>query len=467
MDSFYHALDVNTLTSLSETFPYAITEGARMHCATIASDVGGIPYIIEHGVTGLLFHPQDAEALGACISRLAESRAMREQLGENLYEKASREFSIDATVGKQLEIYQTILRRTARAKEKRRGVLICGAYGKGNAGDDAILKAILAQMRHIDPDMPIYVLSHNPKQTRLRYHVGSVHAFDPFAFLPIMRRTKLFLSGGGSLIQDETSTRSLHYYLMSIRMYGCGIGPVHSASNRRHAAKVIDRCVDAITLREDLSAEELRSMGVTRPAVHITADPALLLQPGTDGAVDSFLLSQKLDPAGGYALFVLRPWHEFAQKKQCFVEPAEYVHEKYGLTPVFFALEPNRDLGVTREVRAALRCESVLLPTPEDETLIIGMMKRMRLVVSMRLHTLIFASSVGAPLVAVSYDPKVTGFMRYIGQKHCTAFETLTPEGLKSEIDAALAAQERYDVSHLHALAEENEQIARKLMEEA
>ena len=183
--------------------------------------------------------------------------------------------------------------------------------------------------------------------------------------------------------------------------------------------------------------------------------------------MDSFLLSQKLDPAGGYALFVLRPWHEFAQKKQCFVEAAEYVHEKYGLTPVFFALEPNRDLGVTREVRAALRCESVLLPTPEDETLIIGMMKRMRLVVSMRLHTLIFASSVGVPLVAVSYDPKVTGFMRYIGQKHCTAFETLTPEGLRGEIDAALAAQERYDASHLHALAEENEQIARKLMEEA
>lgn len=104
-------------------------------------------------------------------------------------------------------------------------------------------------MRHIDPDMPIYVLSHNPKQTRLRYHVGSVHAFDPFAFLPIMRRTKLFLSGGGSLIQDETSTRSLHYYLMSIRlakrcgnkvlMYGCGIGrsiPRPTAAMRRRSS---------------------------------------------------------------------------------------------------------------------------------------------------------------------------------------------------------------------------------------
>ena len=121
----------------------------------------------------------------------------------------------------------------------------------------------------------------------------------------------------------------------------------------------------------------------------------------------------------------------------------------------------------SREVASELPFACPMLSAPSDEKLIIGMMKRMRLVVSMRLHTLIFASSVGAPLVAVSYDPKVTGFMRYIGQKHCTAFETLTPEGLKSEIDAALAAQERYDVSHLHALAEENEQIARKLMEEA
>ena len=98
------------------------------------------------------------------------------------------------------------------------GVLICGAYGKGNAGDDAILKAILAQLKAIDRDMPIYVMSHDPAQTRLCYHVGSVHVFDPFAFWPLMRKAKLFVSGGGSLIQNETSTRSLNYYLTTIRM---------------------------------------------------------------------------------------------------------------------------------------------------------------------------------------------------------------------------------------------------------
>ena len=93
---------------------------------------------------------------------------------------------------------QTILRRTATPKKKKYGVLICGAYGKGNAGDDAILKAILAQMKAIDRDMPVYVMSHDPAETRLRYHVGSVHVFDPFRFWPLMRRCRLFISGGGA-----------------------------------------------------------------------------------------------------------------------------------------------------------------------------------------------------------------------------------------------------------------------------
>ena len=476
MDSFYHALDVNTLTSISETFPYAITEGARMRCATIASNVGGIPYIIEHGVTGLLFEPQNAEALGACMTRLAESRAMREQLGENLYEKASHEFSIDATVGKQIEIYQTILRRTAQPKKKKSGVLICGAYGKGNAGDDAILKAILAQLKAIDRDMPIYVMSHDPAQTRLCYHVGSVHVFDPFAFWPLMRKAKLFVSGGGSLIQNETSTRSLNYYLTTIRMahaagcrvmmYGCGIGPVSGEANRRHTARILNRCVDRITLREDLSRRELADMGVTKPKITVTADPALLLQPASGGAVDSYFLSNDLDPDGKYAMFVLRPWKNLSQHLQAIVDTADYVNKTYGLTPVFVALEPTRDMEINRTAASMLTCRTVVLPAPRDEQLTIGMMQKMRVIVSMRLHALIFASSVGAPLAAISYDPKVTGFMAYLGQKHCMELDDVTKDSLCALIDDAMQTAQPYSTDRLRRLAAENEEAARKLLEE-
>lgn len=475
MTSFYNAVDVNMLTSLSEMFPYVIPEGARMHCATIASNVGGIPYIIEHGVTGLLFTPQDVGTLAAHITKLTENTQMRLQLAENLHERASREFSVDSTVRKQIEIYQTILRREKLPKHGRRGVLICGAYGKGNAGDDAILKKILEQMRAIDADMPLHVLSHDPAQTRLRYRVGAVHAFDPFRFLTLMFRAKLYLSGGGSLIQNETSRRSLHYYLLSIwlakhcgcrvMMYGCGIGPVTGARDRSLTARIINSCVDAVTLREDLSRQELADMGVTKPRIVLTADPALLLQPASDSAVSGFFLSSDLDPDGRYAMFSLRPWKDLDEHLQAIVDAADYVNKKYGLTPVFLALEPGRDLEVNRRAAGMLSCESAVLPAPENEQITIGIMKRMNVIVSMRLHALIFASSVGVPLVAVSYDPKVTGFMKYLGQKHCLELCDVTRQSLCDEISSALDAQEPYSVSRLQQLADENERVARELLE--
>ena len=105
-------------------------------------------------------------------------------------------------------------------------------------------------------------------------------------------------------------------------------------------------------------------MGVTKPKIYVTADPALLLEPGLEGAVDGFLLGNNMDPAGRYALFVLRDWPGFAEKKQAFVESAKYVKETYGLTPVFFALEPGRDLPPSREVAAELPFECPMLSAP-------------------------------------------------------------------------------------------------------
>ena len=78
---------------------------------------------------------------------------------------------IQSTVDTQLHIYEEIIRRHNRPKRDRDGVVICGAYGRGNAGDDAILEAILQEMRSIDPDMPITVLTKDPKATRLTYRV--------------------------------------------------------------------------------------------------------------------------------------------------------------------------------------------------------------------------------------------------------------------------------------------------------
>ncbi|MEG1720464.1 MAG: glycosyltransferase, partial [Pseudoflavonifractor sp.] len=215
-DSFYNAIDINTLTSLSETFPYSLTEGARAGLPTIASRVGGVPYLIDHGVNGLLFEAGDFAALGRHMVTLAQDANLRQHMGQRLYQKAKTEYSLESTLRRQVEIYEHILRRQARPAKGRDGVLVCGAYGRGNAGDDAILEAIVTELRQIDRDLPIWVLSRSPKDTRLTYRVNSIYTFAFPRFLLRMRKTKLYINGGGSLMQDVTSHRSLWFYLFTI-----------------------------------------------------------------------------------------------------------------------------------------------------------------------------------------------------------------------------------------------------------
>ena len=348
MDRFYAALDINALTSLSETFPYALTEGARFHLATVATAVGGIPYLIDSSVNGFLIPPGDWQALGEHLAALGNDDALRRDMGEKLYEKASTQFSIQKTVDTQLHIYQEILRRHSRPKKDRDGVVICGAYGRGNAGDDAILEAILQEMRSIDPDMPVLVLSKDPKSTRLTYRVQAVHRSNFPAWLRAMRHAKLYINGGGSLIQDVTSRRSLWFYLHNIsaakkagckvQMYGCGIGPVTRENHRRLAADVLNANVDVITLREPDSREELRLMGVTKPEILLTADPALPLHRAGDDEIDSVLLRAGIPPHGKYICFALRQWKGFEEKAPLFRAAAQYAFDTYGLAPVFTAV---------------------------------------------------------------------------------------------------------------------------------
>ena len=480
MDRFYSALDINALTSLSETFPYALTEGARFHLATVATAVGGIPYLIDQDVNGYLFTPGDWETLGTHLAAIGNDDALRHQLGEKLFEKASTKFSIQRTVDTQLHIYQEILRRHNRPKTARDGVVICGAYGRGNAGDDAILEAILQEMRSIDPDIPVTVLSKDPQSTRLTYRVQSVTRTNFPAWYKAMRHAKLYINGGGSLIQDVTSRRSLWFYLHNIRaakqagckvqMYGCGIGPVTRESHRKLAARVLNQSVDVITLREPDSLEELRAMGVTKPETTLTADPALTLRRAVDDATDSVLLRAGIPAHGKYICFALRKWRGFEEKAPLFGKASKYAYETYGLTPVFVAVEKHQDPAAGRLAAQGLDIPHYFLDDAGTAGTIIGALSRMEVVVSMRLHALIFAAGQGIPLAGVVYDPKVSAFLRYIGQDLFTGLEDLTEEGLRSMVDQAVARTNRPEeqaaaVKRLQEMEQKNVAVARRLLD--
>ena len=475
MNSFYHSLNVNMLSSISETFPYAITEGARMGCATISTAVGGIPKVVIDGKTGFLVDPGDWQTMARRIVSLAGDAKLRSSLGQGIYEKVRREFSSQVMAQRQIQIYQTVIRRDRkrRGAAGRYGVVVCGAYGRGNMGDDAILQTVIRQLRMQDPDLPICVMTRKPVETALETGVSTVQIFHAMRASKWMKRSTLYISGGGTLLQNATSTRSLIYYLFSmiqakkcgcrVMLYGCGAGPVRGKGNQRLVARVLNRYADQMTLRDPASRQTLERFGVTVPKCMVTADPALGMQADTERTPE-FLRKNGMDLDQKYALFVLRPWSGMERRLDAVRQAAEYVYRRWDLMPVFMCFEPSRDQNITHTAADGLQVPYKILTGESDCSIACGVIARSQLVVAMRLHALVFACSQDVPMVGISYDPKVSGFMDYAGDPHHLALEELSGERLCSLIDQALEQHQSTNNLRLRALAEENGAIAGKML---
>ena len=467
VEPFFRAMDINLLSSVSETFPYSILEGICAGCATICSDVGGMPELIDTGENGYIFPIGDDKQLARYMARLANDAGLRRTFAEALYEKASRDFSRDRMCERQEANYRHLLARFHRPKDERESIVICGAYGRGNAGDDAILKAIVQEMRALDPERTICVMSRRPRETRLIYRTGAIYTFNVFAVLRQFRRAALYINGGGSLMQDVTSTRSIWYYCYTLRaakkrgckvmMYGCGIGPINRAGNRKMAARIIDRSVDRITLRDDNSRALLAEMGVTRPDIRVSADPTIILDPAPREVVNLALEQSGIDPAGRYIGFGLRHWKGLDAALPEIAAAANYAYEKHGLIPVFVPIEFPSDLTPAERVGALLRCPWHAVRTRQPIEVTIGILARMKAVVGIRLHSLMFSAGQGVPVVGMSYDIKVDGFLKYIGSHTCLQLRSVRADDLCRLIDECVSGALDEEVRRTAAMLRERE----------
>lgn len=442
---FFSKVDINVLASLSETFPYSLLEGAFEHCPAVASRVGGIPALINHGEHGFLFEAGDVKTFGDYIFRLSVNEELRRKLAENLFQKAKKDFSLERMRQDQEKVYRTIIRR--RKSTGRHGAVICGAYGRGNAGDEAILKAILSQFRKIDEDMPFWVMSRRKKETRSANKTRAMYLFNLFAFIRSLKRAEIFVNGGGSLIQDITSSRSLYFYLFTLKaakwcgcriiMYGCGIGPINSSNNRRIAGRVLNSTADIITLRDSVSLELLKEMRVDKPEIILAADPTVDIAKASPEAVEAAFEEERI-PAGIRKIgFCLRNWPDF-KNPEYVGRAADYAHKKYGVMPIFLPIEFPKDMSAADKVTVSMESPYYACSLKHSVEEIIGMLGSMDAVVGMRLHSLIFATAGGAPVIGISYDVKVDSFIKDIGSTACIPLSSLSAEGLCREIDRAM-----------------------------
>ena len=158
-------------------------------------------------------------------------------------------------------------------KKKALKIVICGYYGHGNFGDEAILRVILSKIQNLNPKAKICVL----KTKNLLYSVRDMVGADVFIF------------GGGSILQNATSDASLLCYLAIIHvssllckrkiMLANGIGPI---CRRKIPKKILIRatacainCFDYISVRDTHSQKMLQNILPNRK-IYLVPDPALI-----------------------------------------------------------------------------------------------------------------------------------------------------------------------------------------------
>lgn len=164
-------------------------------------------------------------------------------------------------------------------------VLISGYYGFHNLGDEAILTSLIEELHAASKGaVEITVLTNTPKETAEQFGVKTVKRDAFFQVVGAIRRTDILLNGGGSLLQDDTSNRSIYYYLAIMklaRLFGkrvasisCGIGPIHSRFNRWLVKRAVDKSYFT-TVRDPDSYDLLRQLGADMQRVSVTSDLVL------------------------------------------------------------------------------------------------------------------------------------------------------------------------------------------------
>ncbi len=372
---------------------------------------------------------------------LLSSDEIRAQCGAACRSMVEEHLSADLMCDETLSLYQE-----AVSQKRRIYITVGGYFGCGNLGDDAILLGFLTAMKSIAPQIGISALTAEPKKSRLRFGVRCVNRINPIAVRLAIARSDAFLCGGGSLLQNLTSNRSLSYYLGLLRLatwlrkttvlLAGGIGPLIGKRARRRVAHVLSHC-RYVSLRDEESLRRLNAMGVDAGRLHKTADLALLMPLPPSERGSAILQAHGLTAQANYLCVVLRGGVSCALIRDRILAATRMLCRRHGLYPLFLVLDAKND-AETAQMAARKLGGAVLFPQePTDAAAILSVA---RATVTMRLHALILSTAVKTPAVGIpadGRDRKIGAFAKAAGQEWLSS-ETFTVIALVESVETAM-----------------------------
>ena len=383
---------------------------------------------------------------------------------------------------------------------EKKTILIAGYYGFENTGDEAILSAILADFHSQRPNLKFIVVSSNPTETASLHRVESMHWKDIDGLLNAARESDLIIVGGGGLFQDywgvpDTLLTPSHWgisyyngigflaalYQKPFMIYSVGIGPLISDEGKRLTRLTFD-LANVATVRDKESQDLLVSLGFPREQAVIAPDPALRLPPKVKLATK--ILQSEGVPLKGLPIVgvCLRNWTEGEKSdnwKQELATALDQFLETHNVQIVFIPFqvsshELENDYSVSQSVASMMHEHErvYVLPGPYSHEIVKGLISHCRLVVGMRLHSLIFSASLGVPAMALVYDPKISNFMSSLElSDYSVDLQTMTVDKISETINSAWSQQKQTRKSlslhadNLKALSQKSTALALGLLE--
>ncbi|MBR4643007.1 MAG: polysaccharide pyruvyl transferase CsaB [Selenomonadaceae bacterium] len=357
-------------------------------------------------------------------------------------------------------------------------IVISGYYGSKNGGDEAMLAAMLEVLREEVSDLQVTVISLNPDYTKRRHNVDAVPMPDIFSIIKKIRAADLLISGGGSLLQNVTSGRSLYYYLAiiffalacgkKVMLYAQGIGPVRGFLAHKFMNLIVNR-VDLITVRDRGSLEELARLKITRPKIFCTADPVLAIKPVPLEFGKKILVRHSTN-GNKFIGVAVRHWLGWERFQTELAQALDRIIEATGATIVFIPMKFPEDIRSAVSTAALMKKNCVVLEEEFSTKEILSVVGCMEVLIGVRLHALIFAGVMGVPMVGISYDPKIERFLDSVGEKPSGNMADVTAdkifdETLKKFSEHKNPCDEKL-LKELGELARQNAKLAVELAEE-
>lgn len=276
--------------------------------------------------------------------------------------------------------------------------VVSGYIGFDNFGDEAIAN-VLAQKLKNEGAEKITMISSTPEKTSKLHNVNSCSMFN---FIPSILNSDVLVSGGGSLLQDVTSFKSLIYYLIVIYsalilrkkvwIYAQGIGPINSKIGQLLTKFGLKRA-EKISVRDKKSQELLKSWGIDSELVEDPIFELELPQKNTKGTVGVQLRS-------------------FEGVNDNFLEKlADEISIRFSDKKIeVISLQDSIDIEVCEKFAQKLKARglnNVEVQKKLSLNDVLETISNLEYLVSMRFHSNVVGIKSGVKTLAINYDPKV------------------------------------------------------------